>query len=510
MTPALFKSWGAPALLAAIFVAAVAFYWSGFGPGDAERYLRAALRWQDGPWLGDTHWALRHLFVLPMAASFALFGASEASALLPNLLYAALTVAITWTFGRRFLGARDAFIAAALIAASAFFVARPLELDVYGAEAFYAALALWLFIAANDRPVRGRLLFAAGIAAGLAWTVREQSASLLLVFGLLKFLDRRDVVRSLALVAAGFGAVVAVEIALYAISAGDPFYRYRIDLGHRAIGVNAALTPESASIAGRIGRAAFSLASSPGTTPMLALAAVGAIYLRVTRAVVSPHAGRALKAFAAAAAASALLTPLVFNIASTRYYPLLTYAAFLTVAAALGALWSRKRALALAGAFLVIVVNSAAADFMRDNQYAEARFLAARVMTLKEPVFTDPLTVNRARYQLMLRRWDPERAADAVRNVRTLPVGGLYFNTAHAGAADKRLCVLEMHQLRRSGWTHVFLRTSGLARTLGAAMEARVAAPPPAILGRILDSPGTADPASGLACLPAASYSRFR
>lgn len=495
------SSWRAPAVLAGLFVAAVALNWSGLGPGDAERYLLAAFRWQDGPWLGDTHWALRHLFVLPMAASISVFGPGEAAALLPNVLYAALTVAITWTFGRRSLGSRDALIAAALISTSAFFVARPLELDVYGAEAFFAALALWLFIAALDSRERRNLLLGSGLAAGLAWTVREQSVHLLAVFGLLILLDRRDVIRSLALVGAGFGAVIAVELIVYAIAAGDPFYRYRIDLGHRAIGVNEALTLEDASFFGRIDRAATAMASSPGTTPMIVLAGVGAIYLGLTRAALSPRAGLALRAFVTAAIVSAAATPLVFNITSTRYYPLLTYAAFLVVAAALGALWDRRRGLALAGVVAVIAVNAAAADFMRDFQYAEARFVAARAMTSPEPIYADSLTVNRARYQLMLEGWPPVKAGDAVRNMRTLPEGGLLFRTGKAGAVDERWCVLERSLLRRSGWTHALLRQTGLARLMGSAMERRVAPPPPALLVRVLSASATADPISGKACL---------
>lgn len=497
------SSWRASAVLALAFIIAAAYYWSGLGPGDAERYLRAALLWQDGPWLGDTHWALRHLFVLPMAASFAAFGASETAAILPNFLYAALTVAVTWTFGRRFLGTRDGFIASMLVATSAFFVARPLELDVYGAEAFFAALAMWLFIAANESRSRGITLLAAGIAAGLAWTVREQSAYLIVVFALLIALERREVLRSLVLVGGGFSVVIALELAIYALAAGDPFYRYGIDLGHREIGVNAALSPEDAGLTGRIRRAAISLATTPATTPLLALAAVGAMFFRASRTTFSPQAESALKAFMAAAIVSAVLTPLAFNITSTRYYPLLTYAAILIIAAALGALWTKRRRLAIVGGIAIVVMNAGAADFVRDNQYAEARFLATQAMLLSEPVYADSLTVNRARYQLMLRGWPGDRAAGAVRNVRNLPEGGLYFRTAGAGAFDERWCVVEFHQLRRSGWTHVLLRDSGVSRLFGAALDARVASPAPATLVRALSAPATRDPVSGKPCLTA-------
>lgn len=504
LAPAKPLSWRAPLSLALVFVAAVALYWRGLGPGDAERYLLSALRWQEGPWLGDTHWALRHLFVLPIAASFATLGAGEAAAILPNLLYAALTVAVTWTFGRRWLGARDAFIASALIATSAFFVARPLELDVYGAEAFFTTLAMWLFLCADESQPRGKMLVAAGIIAGLAWTIREQSVCLLAVFGILALIDRRDRIRSLALVAVGFGGVIAAELAVYALAAGDPFYRYRIDLGHRAIGVDDVLSPHESSLTGRMARAAIALATTPATTPMLAFAAVSALFLRASRATLSPRAERALKAFAVAATVSAVLVPLIFNISSARYYPMLTYAAFLVIAVAAGALWTRRPLLAAAGCIAVIAVNAGAADFVRDNQYAEARFLATRAMSMSEPVYSDPLTVNRARYQLMLKGWRSDQAANAVRNARDLPAGGLYFRTAGAGAPDERWCVIETRMLRRSGWTHRLLRESGLAHLTGDGVKARVAPPEPAQLIRMLTSPAANDSVSGKPCLAAA------
>ena len=51
------------------------------GPRDAERYIRAALVWaEEGPTLGETHWALRYPIVLPVAAAFRLFGPSEIAA----------------------------------------------------------------------------------------------------------------------------------------------------------------------------------------------------------------------------------------------------------------------------------------------------------------------------------------------------------------------------------------------------------------------------------------------
>jgi len=491
----------APASLAAIFILAAAFYWGGLGPGDGERYIEAALRWREGPFLGDTHWALRHLFVLPMAALFTLIGPGEVSSILPNAAYAALTVAVTWALGRRHLGRHEAFLAAALVATSAFFVARPLELDVYGAEAFFAALACWLF--AGARAGGGRCwLFAAGLAAGLAWTVREQALCLIVAFGLLILYSRKNVLRSLFLVGLGFGLVIAAELASYAVAAGDPFYRYRIDLGHRDIGVGAALPPERSGLHGRALEALKYMATTPATTPMLLMAAGALYYLRQAQIRLAPPAISALKVFGAAAGVSAILTPLAFNLAWTRYYPMLTYAAFLVVAVAIASLWTSGRKRAAAAAVLaVLAVNGAAADFTRDGDYAEARALARMAATSHEAIYADPLTVSRARYQLRLKGWSMAAASEKVRNVRDATTGSLVFGTERTEAPAGPSCTTAILDLRKTGWTHALLRATGIAGLLGGRAKAIAARPRPVKVMRLLDGPAIADPVTGDPCL---------
>lgn len=493
----------APAAIAAVFAVFVLTYWCGIGPGDAERYLKPALRWREGAFLGDTHWALRHLFVMPIAASFAAFGPSELAATLPNLVYAALTVAVSWMFARRFLGAGAAFVASALIASSAFFVARPLELDVYGAEAFFAVSAVWLFVAAGASKERDKYLVAAGLAAGLGWTVREQSSLLMAAFGVLIVLERREVVRSLVLVVAGFAAVLAVEMLVYAIAASDAFYRYKIDLGHREIGVNDAMTVERARLTARIARGATYLITTPATTPMLLFAAAGGWYLWRVKALTGA-ASQSMKAFGAAAILSAALSPVVFNLSATRYYPILTYTAFLIVGAAVAALWSRGgRRRAVAAASAVLLFNIAATDFSREGQYAEAKRVALLALSGEGPLFTDALNVNRARFQLRMRGWSEERASAAVRNIRDVKSGALVFKTDRVKIDDGRACVLKAFADRKLGFTHAFLRETGISTLIGGDLERRTAPPQPALLLRVLVEPGDIDPATGKPCLKA-------
>lgn len=496
----------APASLALVFAVAVAFYWCGLGPGDEVHYLEAALRWQQGAWLGDTHWALRHLFVLPMAAFFKLFGPSELTATLPNVLYAAMTVALTWIFGRRWLGEREAFIAAALIATSAFFVARPIELDVYGAEAFFAALSCWLFIAARDSARRLAFLVAAGVAAGLAWTVREQAIYLIAAFGALLLRDRRQIILSTALVTAGFAAVIALELVLYAVAAGDPLHRYRIDLSHRDIGVNAYMTPERSKLSARAARLARYLVTTPAVTPMLILAAAGAAYLWRTRALAPNATQTALLVFTAVAGISAIVAPIAFNLSALRYMPMIGYAAFLIVAAAIAQLYALGRPRAAAAAILAVIgINLAAADFTRDGDYAEARALAHLAKSSAEPIYADPLSVSRARYQLRLAGWQAAASSEKVRNALESGAGSLVFRTQRLRMMEGPVCIVSVSKVRTTGWTHRILRETGLATLLGPRAEAIAATPAPVLLIRLLDAPAPVDPVSGRPCLETAT-----
>ncbi|MFN0025342.1 MAG: ArnT family glycosyltransferase [Parvularculaceae bacterium] len=503
---ALMRRHWAPLLVCALFCCALALYWRGIGPGDAERYLDAALHWREGPWLGDSHWSLRHLFVLPMTASFLVFGVSETAAIIPNVVYAALTIVVTWHFARRALGEREAFIAASLVATSAFFVARPVGLEVYGAEAFFAILAMWLFIVAEVSKARARWLIAAGLVAGLATTVREPSIYLMGVFGLAILARRRDVWRSLFFVGAGFAAVIAVELAVYAIAAGDPLYRYKTDLNHRAIGVDVTMTAEEASLPSRLKRMAAYLISYPMTTPLLALAGVAIAYLARTKALRAYPGLAALKIVAAAALFSAIIVPLAFNLSLPRYYPLLTYGCILVIAVAVAVLWSRGRPRAAIAAGLgVIAVNAAIADFISYDEYAEARGLARIAAAFPEPVSADPQTAHRARYQLRLKGLSGAEASAKIINARAPEPGALFLMSSQARrnnpAYDRRWCVIEALAPRRTGWTHALIRQTGLARLLGRQMEDIVAPPAPILLIRMLERPAQQDPASGRACL---------
>lgn len=485
----------------ATFVLSVALYWHGFGAGDPERYVQAGLDWLErGFHVGDTHWDLRHLFVLPIAASFALFGVNEFSATLPNIVYAGALSSLTFFFACRYIGKSEGFLAAIFIATSAFFVARPIELEIYGAEIFFAALACWLFVAAGVERRRLALLAAAGFAAGLAWLIREQTLYLMPVFGAFALLSRKDVLRALFALGLGFGAVIAAEWIFYAAAAGDPFFRYRVDLGHRTTGVDITLSSEDSTLASTILRPVKDLLAYPTTTPFLVLAAIAAA--AGWRTALEPPARR--RTFLVFGVMSAIALPVcayAFQLSFPRYYPILTYVVYLALALAATEA-TRRFGVAAGAAFAsaVIFLNAAAADFSRYGEYAESRFLARYLASASEPVATDPLTASRTIYQLRLLGLSAPEASRRIVFTTSPDAGALYFKSHQVSSRAANWCALEIAEVRPVNWTHYLLRWSGLDKVAGAKIRSVAARPAPVEIVRVLDRPVSAEEIESGAC----------
>lgn len=489
-------------LLAAGFTVSVLYYWHGLGPpGDAERYVSAALRWyESGPHLGENHWALRHLFVLPMAASFALFGPSEFSATIPNIAYAGGLVAITYFFVRRNIGRAEALAAGAVVAMSAFFVARPMEIGVYGAEIFFAAAACWFFVESEFERRKIAFLIAAGLAAGVAWTIREQSLSLMAAFALLLLLKRRQILLSSFALATGFGLVLIVEWVIYFVAAGDAFYRYRIDLQHADVGWNTLDSDRDPAFAKFI-RPFKDLASDPISTPLTAFAIGLGLLLPWRRMVRARRSRETIKTFAVVAAISAVISSYAFDLALPRYYPVFPYFVLLVIGVGAVALKRRYGARAIMALFLVLILlNVAAEDFSNYNEYTEPRYLAERVMEDELAVYTDPLTASRTRHLLRLGGMAPHIVSHRVRSLEEVPVGALFFKAHPTVVRERNWCIMSESTVRPTNWTHSLIRNTGADRLLGAKVARIVAKPEPVQMIRVLPPGPQIDPYKNQDC----------
>jgi 4-amino-4-deoxy-L-arabinose transferase-like glycosyltransferase len=217
-------------------IALIALNWVGYDGSDDHSYAVAAENWVNHfPYVGHDHWELRHTIVIPVALSLKLLGPSEFALAFPNVLYFLGFIAVNFCFLRRFINPAFAACVALLLAATPEFVVQATYINIDIAEMFFVSLSFWLFVYSRETPQQPSLFVWAGVAAGFAFLTRETSVALILFYGLC-FLFFPAAPRSrYVLMAAGFLAVIGLEIVYLGAMTGDIFYRYRIDVTHDVV-----------------------------------------------------------------------------------------------------------------------------------------------------------------------------------------------------------------------------------------------------------------------------------
>ena len=219
------------ALLAVVLALTLSVSWVGLMFSDDVLYAAGAMAWLDQPFphVGETHWSLRHPFVLPVAASFALFGEQELSLVFVTTAYFILIVLLTYRLIADCFGPGRALFAGILLILTPLFAVNATIAGADLTELFFVLLALWLFQTATKDGVHSSLLFASGVAMGLAWWTRETTAGLLVLFFLLFLLGYRVPRRHYWIIAGGFLLMVASEWLYYHLLTGDMWYRIAVD-----------------------------------------------------------------------------------------------------------------------------------------------------------------------------------------------------------------------------------------------------------------------------------------
>ncbi len=457
-----------------LFAATLCLFWTGVGVNDAEKYIRYAFRLLDGePWLYENHWALRLLLVAPIAASFAAFGVSEFASTIPNILYAAALVAVTFLFARLHLGSTTATAIAALVASSSFLVVAQSEVAIIGPEILAGVIACWLFHEATTNETDIRSLAAAGFFAGLAFYCRESAIYLLLTFGLCLLVRKPLRLTAIAALLAGFALVAGVELLVYAALTGDPFYRLAIDFGHRGGEGFYGLPDEGPQnpLIARLTLPLYYLLTAPAVTPFVVIAATLFAVPRFRRRLFDAKHRRVVGLFIIAAAANFLVSAYGANLKGPDYYPMLGYAALLVIGVFIGGLFeagaARTRAERTGAALLAgaILLNWATADFRRYDEFAEARRLADHITQIGEAVVTDPTTAARTRLMLRLRGADrptADRLARSLKEAPQPPCGPIYSATpTQAGRAIEPYpswTLVWSQEVRKPRWTIAAVR----------------------------------------------------
>jgi 4-amino-4-deoxy-L-arabinose transferase-like glycosyltransferase len=217
-------------LIAALGTIFVALGWTGYLQSDDLEYARAAQGWlSDFPFVGESHWALRHAIVLPVATMFGVFGVSEMSLIAPIVLYAATLIAVVYA-AARWSGDALTGVLCALVLISVPIVSEGASMVVTDSvEALFVVLSLLSFLVAAQRQASWQWLVVSGVFAGLAFITRETMIALLICYAFL-FLKGYSGRYPYFVMAAGFFVVVLTDALYLGLATGDPFYRFTISL----------------------------------------------------------------------------------------------------------------------------------------------------------------------------------------------------------------------------------------------------------------------------------------
>jgi hypothetical protein len=365
-------------------------------------------------------------------------------------------------------------------------------------------LSVWLFLKADDDAHQIRTLLAAGASAGAAQLTSEATVGLLLVYGIL-FLGGFGIARRRYWVmAAGFAAVIGLEMAYYGIVTGDPFYRFEITLMDAKVN-------DRPPMAGIGVDATGALRVHPLLDPLLLVFGridFGLLFFFLVPAAIwlfrrnlRPAPRRVGMAMLLVAVGSFLFSAIVLRHLQllTRYYSLTAVAASVVVALWLGlGIWPRRRAAFALMLAVIIGVNLFALSLTNKNPRFAERALIDYLATHEGPVAVDPELAARA---AILLGW-----ADQSGRITTAPPkpGDFYYYSPRtAGSATIHLPAdaLPLYQ-PRDGWTVVWrqeqekppairaLRTLGLDALLPGPIRSRLDGPSPAVaVYRVTDPP---------------------
>ena len=221
-------------------IAMISVSWVGFLETDDLAYSRAAEGWISAPpFLGSSHWALRHFIVLPLAASFRVFGQSEASLAVPTLFYGFGLLVLTFLCVRQTAGSLAGTFASTFVASIPAFASGATTVYTDVPEAFFVTASLWAFSFAIGSQ-RQAMFVLAGLLAGCGFLTRE-TAIVLPVLYLILFLAGYGGRGNYLWMGTAFLAIVGIDTLYLWLMSGDPFWRTHIT--QRGIAGDSPYTP---------------------------------------------------------------------------------------------------------------------------------------------------------------------------------------------------------------------------------------------------------------------------
>jgi 4-amino-4-deoxy-L-arabinose transferase-like glycosyltransferase len=217
----------------AAFLIVVGVFWTGPLGSDDSLYWDASSGWlRHFPYLGKSHWGLRHTLVIPLALTRLALGDGLPALVLPTLLaaLALIAVLVLWTW--RISDGRATILAIALLVTNPLLVTLSSAAWIDPIEILFVFAGFALIARAMDNGPSLLPLLSAGVFAGLALMSRETTVFALAAVGLLFLAGYGMERRWYLVIGLGFVAVAGGEAALYWAITGDPSYRSTIAIHH--------------------------------------------------------------------------------------------------------------------------------------------------------------------------------------------------------------------------------------------------------------------------------------
>ena len=170
--------------------------------------------------------SVRWPVILPVVASFWLFGSSEAAAVWGSMAYSLAGIAVLFLIGRRLFGDRVGLYAGLLLAVFPGDVLYATQLMPDLPVAFFTGLSVLLFLKAEGAPDRRKAMqyYAVCGLAMLGAFLGRVTAVYFFPFFLVFMFSRRRLERGAWLIFAGFGAALGLLYLFYAVKTGEFFY----------------------------------------------------------------------------------------------------------------------------------------------------------------------------------------------------------------------------------------------------------------------------------------------
>jgi 4-amino-4-deoxy-L-arabinose transferase-like glycosyltransferase len=351
--------------------------------------------------------------------------------MLPTKVYLLLLILLTYGCLTRMVEHRTALLASALIALTPIFILPSSPSDDL-VECFFVVASVWTFYFGSGTRISPTLLVLSGICGGLAFVARETGGIVALFYGTLFLLGWRLPRAYFFLIACGFLTVVAIDTVYLARMTGDPLYRFHISMG--AVTSDNPLDPKSVVqypvqdglnyigliAAPRLIQPILVLFTAHQFGPLFLFVIPAGLWLWKNRRRQDPQFEIALLWGPLGLVWFMTLSyVLVVLYVDPRYYMVTVYSGVLVVALWLRALTLQRIAFGLiallsVGNLLMIYLDNKSLIFGEKTLVAVAR-------ASDEPIYTDPATLNGAKFLLKYTATGHNVIAGSA------PAGGLFF-----------------------------------------------------------------------------------